>query len=74
MAAGGCDPQSTRSGCLDYSNSFLCREVFFRFYGPFREAADSAPQFGDRRSYQMDGANFREAMREIEFDIEEGGT
>jgi porphobilinogen synthase len=42
------------------------------FYGPFREAADSAPQFGDRRSYQMDGANVREAMREIEVDIEEG--
>ena len=42
------------------------------FYGPFREAADSAPQFGDRRSYQMDGANFREAMREIALDIEEG--
>jgi porphobilinogen synthase len=42
------------------------------FYGPFREAADSAPQFGDRRSYQMDGANLREAMREIESDIEEG--
>jgi porphobilinogen synthase len=42
------------------------------FYGPFREAADSAPQFGDRRSYQMDGANLREAMREIELDIQEG--
>jgi porphobilinogen synthase len=42
------------------------------FYGPFREAADSAPQFGDRRSYQMDGANVREAMREIELDIGEG--
>ncbi len=42
------------------------------FYGPFREAADSAPQFGDRRSYQMDGANIREAMREIELDVEEG--
>jgi porphobilinogen synthase len=42
------------------------------YYGPFREAADSAPQFGDRRSYQMDGANLREAMREIEQDIEEG--
>jgi porphobilinogen synthase len=42
------------------------------FYGPFREAADSAPQFGDRRSYQMDGANIREAMREIEADVEEG--
>lgn len=42
------------------------------FYGPFREAADSAPQFGDRRSYQMDGANVREAMREIEGDLAEG--
>ncbi len=42
------------------------------FYGPFREAADSAPQFGDRRSYQMDPANFREAMREIETDLDEG--
>ncbi|MEK7248103.1 MAG: porphobilinogen synthase, partial [Chloroflexota bacterium] len=42
------------------------------FYGPFRVAADSAPQFGDRRSYQMDPANSREAMREIEADIEEG--
>ncbi len=42
------------------------------FYGPFREAADSTPQFGDRRSYQMDPGNLREAMREIELDIEEG--
>jgi porphobilinogen synthase len=42
------------------------------YYGPFREAADSAPKFGDRRSYQMDGANVREALREIEADIEEG--
>jgi len=42
------------------------------FYGPFREAAESAPQFGDRRGYQMDPANAREAMREIELDIEEG--
>jgi porphobilinogen synthase len=42
------------------------------FYGPFREAADSAPQFGDRRSYQMDGANLREAMREIDQDLAEG--
>jgi porphobilinogen synthase len=42
------------------------------FYGPFREAADSTPQFGDRRSYQMDPANLREAMREIETDLEEG--
>lgn len=42
------------------------------FYGPFREAADSAPHFGDRRSYQMDPANLREAMLEIELDLEEG--
>ena len=42
------------------------------FYGPFREAADSAPQFGDRRSYQMDPANVREAMREAELDVLEG--
>jgi porphobilinogen synthase len=42
------------------------------FYGPFREAADSTPQFGDRRSYQMDPANLREALREIQLDVEEG--
>jgi len=42
------------------------------FYGPFREAADSAPKFGDRRGYQMDGANRREAMREIALDVAEG--
>ncbi len=42
------------------------------FYGPFREAAGSAPSFGDRRSYQMDPANVREALRECELDIEEG--
>ena len=42
------------------------------FYGPFREAAESTPQFGDRRSYQMDPSNSREALREVELDIEEG--
>jgi porphobilinogen synthase len=42
------------------------------FYGPFREAADSAPQFGDRRSYQMDPANEREALKEVALDLEEG--
>ena len=42
------------------------------FYGPFREAAESTPQFGDRRSYQMDPSNRREALREIALDIEEG--
>jgi len=52
---------------LSYASKFASA-----FYGPFREAADSAPQFGDRRSYQMDGANLREAMREIDQDITEG--
>ncbi len=42
------------------------------FYGPFREAVDSTPQFGDRRSYQMDPANVREALREVRLDIEDG--
>jgi porphobilinogen synthase len=42
------------------------------FYGPFREAAQSAPQFGDRRGYQMDPANVREALREVEEDLAEG--
>lgn len=42
------------------------------FYGPFREAADSAPRFGDRRGYQMDPANAREALREVALDVEEG--
>ncbi|QNI31604.1 porphobilinogen synthase [Alloacidobacterium dinghuense] len=52
---------------LSYASKFASA-----FYGPFREAADSAPQFGDRRSYQMDGGNLREAMREIELDLTEG--
>jgi porphobilinogen synthase len=52
---------------LSYASKFASA-----FYGPFREAADSAPQFGDRRTYQMDGANIREALREIDLDIEEG--
>ena len=52
---------------LSYASKFASA-----FYGPFREAADSAPQFGDRKAYQMDGANVREAMREIELDLEEG--
>ena len=42
------------------------------FYGPFREAADSAPKFGDRRAYQMDPANVREALREVDLDVSEG--
>jgi porphobilinogen synthase len=42
------------------------------FYGPFREAAESTPEFGDRRGYQMDPANAREALREVRLDVEEG--
>ncbi|MGA2252779.1 porphobilinogen synthase [Terracidiphilus sp.] len=57
----------TQTPILSYASKFASA-----FYGPFREAADSAPQFGDRRSYQMDGANVREAMREIELDLAEG--
>jgi porphobilinogen synthase len=56
-----------QTAILSYASKFSSA-----FYGPFREAADSAPQFGDRRSYQMDGANLREAMREIELDVAEG--
>ena len=52
---------------LSYASKFASA-----FYGPFREAADSAPQVGDRKSYQMDAANLREAMREIDLDIGEG--
>ncbi len=58
---------NTNTPILSYASKFASA-----FYGPFREAADSAPQFGDRRSYQMDGANLREAMREIDLDLEEG--
>ena len=52
---------------LGYSAKFASS-----FYGPFREAVQSAPQFGDRKSYQMDPCNLREALREVELDIEEG--
>jgi porphobilinogen synthase len=54
-------------GILAYSAKYCSA-----FYGPFREAADSAPQFGDRRTYQMDPANSDEALRETAMDIEEG--
>jgi len=57
----------TDVGVMAYSAKFASA-----FYGPFREAAESAPQFGDRRSYQMDPANSREALREIELDVQEG--
>ncbi|HLI49083.1 MAG TPA: porphobilinogen synthase [Chthonomonas sp.] len=57
----------TQVGIMAYSAKYASG-----FYGPFREAAGSAPQFGDRRSYQMDPPNLREAMREIALDIREG--
>ncbi len=57
----------TQTPILAYSAKFASA-----FYGPFREAADSAPQFGDRRAYQMDPANGREALREVELDLHEG--
>ena len=63
LDAGGLE----QTAIMSYASKFASA-----FYGPFREAADSAPQFGDRRSYQMDGANLREAMREIELDVVEG--
>jgi porphobilinogen synthase len=56
-----------KTSILAYSAKFASA-----FYGPFREAAESTPQFGDRRSYQMDPANAREAMHEMELDLEEG--
>jgi len=65
---GGLDDEGlTEVALMAYSAKFASA-----FYGPFRDAADSAPQFGDRTTYQMDPANGREAMREIELDVEEG--
>jgi len=61
------DEGLSQTGIIAYSAKFASA-----FYGPFREAAESAPKFGDRRAYQMDPANSREAMREIELDIVEG--
>ncbi len=64
--------RSTQAGFINTPILSYAAKFASGFYGPFREAADSAPQFGDRRSYQMDGANLREAMREISLDIKEG--
>ncbi|MDP3049953.1 MAG: porphobilinogen synthase, partial [Eubacteriales bacterium] len=61
-----------REGLEDVSIMSYAAKYASAFYGPFREAADSAPQFGDRRSYQMDPANSTEALREVAEDIEEG--
>ncbi len=84
----GCDivaPSDMMDGRVGYIRKCLDENGFFNipimsyaakycssFYGPFRDAADSAPQFGDRKTYQMDPANMREALREVELDIEEG--
>ncbi len=59
-------------GCPDTPILSYASKFASAFYGPFREAAGSAPQFGDRKTYQMDGANLREALREIALDLEEG--
>jgi porphobilinogen synthase len=61
-----------RSGHLDTPIVSYAAKYASAFYGPFREAADSTPAFGDRRSYQMDPANAREALREVRLDVEEG--
>lgn len=63
LDAGGFD----QTAILSYAAKFASA-----FYGPFREAAESPPQFGDRRTYQMDPANAREALREVALDVEEG--
>jgi porphobilinogen synthase len=60
------------SGFVDLPIMSYAVKYASAFYGPFRDAAQSAPQFGDRRSYQMDGANVREALREAEQDVAEG--
>ena len=57
----------TKTAIMSYAAKYASA-----FYGPFREAADSTPSFGDRRSYQMDPANVREALKEVRLDIEEG--
>jgi len=59
-------------GLIDVAILSYAAKYASAFYGPFREAADSAPQFGDRRGYQMDPANGREALREVAFDLAEG--
>ena len=61
-----------RRGFADVPIMSYAAKFASAFYGPFREAAESAPKFGDRRSYQMDAANANEAMREVALDIEEG--
>lgn len=59
-------------GCINTSIMSYAVKYASGYYGPFRDAADSAPKFGDRRAYQMDPANSREAMKEVELDLAEG--
>ena len=66
------DPRRARRGGFGTAIMSYAAKYCSAFYGPFREAADSAPEFGDRRSHQMDPANADEALREVELDIEEG--
>ena len=61
-----------KNGFIDTPIMSYAAKFASAFYGPFREAAESAPQFGDRRSYQMDAANANEALREVALDIQEG--
>ena len=61
-----------KSGFTDTPIMSYAAKFASAFYGPFREAAESAPKFGDRRSYQMDAANANEALREVALDIQEG--
>ena len=61
-----------QNGCEDIPIMSYAAKFASAFYGPFRDAADCAPQFGDRRGYQMDPGNLLEAMREVQLDIEEG--
>ena len=63
----GCERPQATTPIVAYAAKYASS-----FYGPFREAAESAPAFGDRRSYQMDPANAREALREVLLDVEEG--
>ena len=61
-----------KAGFLDTPIMSYAAKFASAFYGPFREVAESTPQFGDRRSYQMDAANANEALREVALDIQEG--
>ena len=69
---GAIAARSTRTASKTFPIVSYAAKYASAFYGPFREAADSAPAFGDRRGYQMDPGNVREALRECELDVAEG--